>query len=293
MTKKVAEVLETVKDAILPAPTYKTTRKRFEDSTDFAQALVKGDKITTSKDVAALPSLGFKPEEQHEVERVEGDLIHLKGGKKLMSEWFIPEVVRRERVRRKPNRALLVQLSEAFAKLRWADFKVDMDQEIVKAKDSVVKAQAEVERAQNRLKQTQDAVTRLEAAKADGDKWPSELAAQVISLVDQKLFTNFEIVNEDGLDAFIAYTGPLYDEKKERSEYAIKVYPTKARTRVIIENVTPGKLPTDVPHNEGRSGSCNVCFGDKQTDLETLIRSEDWRRTLIMIRAFLEGNRLN
>lgn len=293
MTSKIAEAVEKVKDAVLPTPTYKTTIKKFEDSTDFAAALVKGDKIKTTKDVASVPSLGVKPDEQHEVDRVEGELIYLKGGKKLMSEWFVPEVARRERVRRKANRALLIQLAEAFAKLRWTDFKVGVDQEIVSAKDAAVKAQAEVERAQNRLKQTQDAVIRLEEAKVNGDQWPDELAAQVISLVDQKLFTNFEIVNEDGLDTFIAYTGPLYDEKKERSEYAIKVYPTKARTSVVIENVTPGKSPTDVPHNEGRSGTCNVCFGDKTTDLETLIRSEDWRRLLIMIRAFLEGNRIN
>lgn len=292
MTKKVAQVLETVKDAILPAPTYKTTIKKFEDSTDFAAALVKGDKIKTTKDVATLASLGFKPEEQHEVEKVEGDLIFLKGGKKLMSEWFIPEVTRRERLRAKANRTLVASLANAFARLRWADFKVDMEQEIVKAKDAVTKAQTDLERAQNRVKQCEDAVVRLEAAKTDGDRWPSELATQVVSLVDQKLFTNFEIVNEDGLDTFIAYTGPLYDEKKVRSEYAIKVYPTKARLRVVVENVTPDKLPTDVPHNNGVSLS-NVCFGDKQNDLDTLIRSEDWRRTLIMIRAFLEGNRLN
>lgn len=293
MTSKVAEAVEKVKDAVLPAPTYKTTIKKFEDSTDFAAALVKGDKIKTTKDAATLSSLGFKADEQHEVEKVEGDLIYLKGGKKLMSEWFVPEVARRERVRRKADRKSLIQLAATFAKLRWADFKVGMDHEIATAKDAVTKAQADLERAQNRVKQTQDAVTRLEEAKVNGDQWPDELADQVISLVDQKLFTNFEVVNEDGLDTFIAYTGPLYDEKKERAEYAIKVYPTKARTRVVIENVTPGKSPTDVPHNEGRSGTCNVCFGDKTTDLETLIRSEDWRRLLIMIRAFLEGNRLN
>jgi hypothetical protein len=307
MVGKLMDLKEGVKDKLLGAATYKTTVKTFDDAEDFAKNLVTGDRIVTGVEIGTVPSLGVAAGTQHEVDRVEGDLIILKGGKRITAEWFVPQVTRRERVRQKVNRANLLVLAADFAARRWADFKVGIDKDIEEAKVQVTKAQTEVERSQNRLKQVQDAVVKLEQAKVGGEQWPEVLAASLVSLVDQKLFTNFEIIEDGVSKVFIAYTGPIEvvkvregerklgdgDPTTERGEFAIKVYEPKAMTRVVIENVAPGKLPTDVPFNENRGGASNVCFGDQGTEIESLIKSEDWRRLLIMIRSFLEGNRKN
>jgi len=312
MVSKLKDLAEGAKDKLLGAATYKTTVKTFDDAEDFAKNLVTGDRIVTGAAIGTVPSLGVAANTQHEVERIEGDLIVLKGGKKIMAEWFVPQVTRRERVRVKANRASLLTLTAEFAARRWADFKVGIDKDIEEAKLQVTRHETEVERAQNRLKQVQDAVVKLEQAKVGGEAWPQVLAANLISLVDQKLFTNFEIIEDGVSKVFIAYTGPIQITKvqsgkagggdhkpgetftaTERGEFAIKIYEPKALTRVVIENVAPGKLPTDVPFNENRGGASNVCFGDQGTEIESLIKSEDWRRLLIMIRSFLEGNRKN
>lgn len=308
MVSKLKDLKESVKDTFLGVATYKTTVKKFDDAEDFAKNLVIGDRIVTGVDIGNIPALGVAANTQHEVERVEGDVIVLKGGKRIMAEWFVPQVVRRERVRQKASRTVLLALTNAFADRRWADFKVGIDKDIEEAKSQVTKQTTEVERAQNRLKQVQDAVVKLEQAKVGGEQWPNVLAASLMSLVDQKLFTNFEMIEDGVSKVFIAYTGPIQIVKggqdsarkegeaapaTERGEFAIKIYEPKALTRVVIENVAPGKLPTDVPHNENRGGASNVCFGEHGTEIESLIKGEDWRRLLIMIRSFLEGNRKN
>lgn len=305
MVSKLAAAAEGVKDKILGTPTYKTTVKKFDEPEEFAAALVKGDTIVAGPDIAHF-NLGIAAGSQHEVDHVEGETVVLKGGRKLMAELFVQQLTRRERVRVKANRTELLALARVFATKRWADFSVDMDKRITTAQENVAKAAAEVERAMNRHKQSEEVVASLQRAKINGNAWSAELVASLISLVDQKLFSNFEIIQDGNSQVFIVYTGPILvtpvvpnakpeDKKPEpvRGEYAVKIYEPKALTRVVIENVGPGKLPTDVPFNEGRSGVCNVCFGDQGTELSSLIQSEDWRRLLIMIRAFLEGNRKN
>lgn len=300
MASKLADVAEGVKDRVFGAPTYQTKVKRFANGETLAKNLVKGDMVVAGDSVGAMPSFGIASGSQHEVERVEGLVLVLKGGKRILAEWFIPEVRRRERVRQKADRQTLIGLVASFAASRWNEFKNRLDQEITTAKVEVTKAEADVLRAQNRLKQTQDAVVALEKAKVDGEAWPRGLADKMINLVDKKLFTNFEIVKEGEVDVFIAYTGPLWIEAKpeskverQRGEYALKLYPSTSRTRIVVENVMPGKLPTDVPFNEGRAGGSNVCFGGQNSELENLIRNEDWVRALTMVRVFLEGNRTN
>ncbi len=306
MVSKLAAAADGVKDKILGTPTYKTTVKKFDDPEEFAAALVKGDDVVAGPDVAHFNTLGLVVGSQYVVERVENDVIILSGGKRVMAELFVQQLTRRERVRVKANRAELMELASAFASMRWVDFRLDMDNRITMAQENVVKAATEVERAMNRHKQSEDIVTSLRRSKISGKAWSAELVASLISLVDQKLFSNFEIIQDGNSHVFIVYTGPILvtpvvpnakpeDKKPDavRGEYAVKIYEPKALTRVVIENVGPGKLPTDVPFNEGRSGVCNVCFGDQGTELSSLIQSEDWIRLLIMIRAFLEGNRKN
>lgn len=300
MAGKLAQAVESVKDKVLGAPIYKTTVKKFKTTDLFLKALVNGDVVIASDSISAMPNFGIASGSSHEIDKVVGKVLVLRSGRRILAEWFVPEIRRRERVRQKADRPTLIALASAFAATRWADFKGRIDAEIKAAEDQVVRAVSEVERAQNRLKQVQDAVVKLKQAKVDGEAWPLALADRLISVVDQKLFTNFEQVREGEVNVFIVYTGSVWAEKKagdpmsrERGEYALKIYPQGSPTRIVIENVAPGKLAGDVPHNENRSGICNVCFGGQNSDLETLVRDEDWCRALTMIRAFLEGNRTN
>lgn len=300
MVAQLKDALETVKDAVLPSPTYRTTKKKFKNDDLFLKALVPGDQVMAKDEIAQMPGLGINSRSTHEIERVDGKCLVLKGGKRILAEWFLPEVSRRERVRHKVARPVLMSIACDFAKRRWADFRDRLDIEIKSAEEQVVKAQTEVERAQNRLKQVQEAVVKLQQAKVDDKSWPVQLTGKLLSLIDQKLFTNFEQLKEADYDVFVLYTGPMWaltrigdPASKIRGEYALKIYPTKAKTRIVVENVASGKLPGDVPFNENRIGVCNICFGELTTQMETLVRDEDWVRALIMVRAFLEGNRSN
>jgi hypothetical protein len=305
MTSKITDAVETVKDAILPSPTYKTTRKKFRTAELFAKTLIKGDTVVAKQEIAAMVSFGIPAGSSHEIVKIEGQILHLKGGKQIMAEWFVPEISRRERIRRKADRETLVRLATQFALGRWDDFRSRLDKEITDARAAVVKQQEEVTRAQNKLKQAQDSVASLEKAKLDGNVWPSMLSAKLVALVDQKVFTNFEQTREGDLDVFIAYTGPLWIEpqapvpagvakpEKVRGEYAMKIYPSTAKLRIVVENIAPGKLPTDVPYNQLQTGSCNICFGGQNDVIHTLIQNEDWTRALTMVRVYLEGNRSN
>lgn len=304
MTSKLTDAVETVKDALLPAPTYKTKTTKFKNSTLFAKGLIKGDSVVAKEEIAAMTSFGIAAGTSHEIEKIEGEILHLKGGKQIMAEWFVPQVSRRERIRRKADRDTLVRLAATFAAARWQDFRSRLDKEIETAKSTATKQQEEVVRAQNKLKQAQDAVASLEKAKLDGNVWPSMLSSKLVDLVDQKVLTNFEQVREGDVDVFVAYTGPIWIEpkpdgaaaakaEKVRGEYAIKIYPTGAKLRIVVENVAPGKLAGDVPYNQLQTGSCNICFGGQNDALHTLIQNEDWTRALTMVRVYLEGNRSN
>jgi len=300
MTGMVKDVIEKVKDRVLPAPTYRTTMRKFKNLDQFVQALAPGDQVVASPLISGMPSLGIDPGSTHEIESVDRSVLVLKGGQRILAEWFVPEVRRRERLRQRADRKSLIKLASAFSRACWFEFQTRIKDEIKLAEDNVAKAKTEVERAQNRLRQAEETVVRLIKAETDGEVWPRELADKLVGLVDKKLFTNFEQVKEGDYPVLIIYTGPIQVVRdpakptvKERGEYALKIYPVKAKTRIVIENVAPGKLPTDVPFNENRLGVCNVCFGNQETELSNLIRDEDWVMALTMIRAFLEGNRIN
>lgn len=306
MSGKLAEAVETVKDAILPAPSYKTVVKKFDDAEAFAKALIKGDFVTADAAIGSIASLGITSGSTHEIDRVDGEILVLKGGKQIRAEWFIHEVKRRERVRIKADRKTMVDLVMIFAQRRWSDFSVRVDSEIATAKSQVLSQQQEVERAQSKLKQATEAVANLERAKVEGTVWPRSLGDKLMGLIDQKLFTNFEYLREGDRDVFVAYTGPLWIEQKVpagaaagtkpekiRGEYAMKIYPQGSPVRIVVENVAPGKLPGDVPYNQLSTGACNICFGDQNSVVQSMIQSEEWMRALTMVRVYLEGNRSN
>lgn len=303
MADKIKDAVESVKDKVLQSPTYKTTTKKFRSPEEFAKALLKGDTVKAIDAIGRMPSWGIAAGSQHEIVDVKGSLLVLKSGKSILAEWFVPEVSRRERIRRKPDMNVMLQLATLFATKRWEEFRGRIDAEIAAAEKQAATAQLDLERAQNKLKQSQDNVARLKVAKVDGGAWPRTMAVKLMALIEQKVFTSFEIVKEGAVDVFIVYTGPIWVEKKkaeagkepelERGEYAMKVYPAGSPTRVVVENVAPGKLPGDVPYNEGRQGPCNICFGGQNEEAQALIQNEDWTRVLTMIRVYLEGNRSN
>jgi hypothetical protein len=289
---KIMEMIEKIKDAVLPAPTYRIKVVRFKDQADFFAKLMRGD-VVVAKDAAA--TVGLVGGSEHEVEAASGGVLSLKGGKKLLAEWFRPEVRRRVRVRTKADLAIQRQFAENFARDRWDSFSAQIDQRIAKAKTDVAESEAAIQRAQNILRMRQDNVVRLEASKVSGDVWPRALADRLMGLVESKLFTNIEMVAEGDNHVLIAYTGPMEvlvkDGQGQRGEYAIKVFPFGAPTRIVIENVMPGHLASDVPFNENSTGMCNVCFGDQRAEMQAMIDEEDWVRLLTLIRVYLEGNR--
>jgi hypothetical protein len=291
MTSKVHEAVERVKDAILPAPTYRTKTVKFKVRDQFLKSLTRGDVIVAGDGANAM---GLVLGAEHEIEKVEGKIVTLKGGKRILAEFFRPEVRRRERIRTKVDFATQRTFLSSFAQARWADFRQNIDAMIKKGQSDVVKAERDLEHAQNKLRQLQDNVVRLEASKVSDNVWPTTLTNRLVSLIEGKLFSNFELIREGDFQVLIAYTGPMdsgINGEKKRAEYAVKVFPPKAPTRIVIENVTPGALPSDVPVNEGRTGICNVCFGGQEADIRAMLEDENWVRLLTLIRAFLEGNR--
>lgn len=293
---KILETVERVKDAILPAPTYKTRVVKIKDPKDFLSKLLRGDVVVANQ---AATTIGLVPGSEHEITAIEGPLLVFKDGKKRLAEWFRPELRRRERVRTRVDLVAQRAMVHDFAHSRWQSFSTQIDQRIAKSKDDAAKAEADLQRAQNALKMRQENVVKLEASKVSGDVWPAALVNKMMGLIETRLFSNVELVQEGERRVLVAYTGPINttvdvdggSHDVQRGEYAIKVYPGGAPTRIVIENVRPGKLASDVPYNENGTGLCNVCFGDQRGEMQAMVDDEEWVRLLTLIRVYLEGNR--
>jgi len=290
--RKIMDAVEKVKDEVLPIPTYRTRVVKVKDPKDFAAKLLRGDVVVAGQ---ASTSIGLVPGSEHEVTAIYGEVLVFKDGKRRLAEWFRPELRRRERVRVKVDIAAQQKMIEDFAHSRWQSFSTQIDGRIAKVKSEVAESEAAIQRAHNIMKMRNENLVRLEASKVGGEVWPAALAGKLLALVKSRLFANVEMVQEGERRVLVAYTGPMEVEAKpgvtRRGEYAIKVFPEGSPTRIVIENVGPGQVASDVPHNENTSGLCNVCFGDQRGEIQSIVDDEDWPRVLTMIRVYLEGNR--
>ena len=285
MVKKI----EGVKDKLLGGVTYKTRTTKFEDVAELLKVLSKGDFVVAGEDAKVVD---LEPGSAHEVKSVNGTAIKLSDGKEFQVEFFDPVVKRRERIRKKADPRAVRRLVTVFVGNRWAAFKANAGSLITASKESVARAQEGLKQAQARLEDVQKSLESLENVGADEKAWSASLTEKMVALVTSKLYANFEMIEEEEKQVLVAYTGLIEDSiTKVRTEYAVKIFPAGSKTRIMVENITPGKDKFDVPFHENRTGVCNICFGDQSSDFQNVVNEENWVKALTLVHSFLAGNR--
>lgn len=275
------KTLSKAKKAASGPISYKTKTIKVKNEEELLAQAKRGDIVHVRPDAKAIK---LDPTKEYRVTGITPETEDVEGsleldGTKVLAEWIILSIIRKERIRAKVDMKKVLLTIKVFAGAAFQNVKAGFVEQVRFLENEEVEVR-------NKLDGIREKIADLKDSKTASADFVDLISSRLTTLLESGLYTNFERHKEGDHEVLYAYTPTLGEASI--GDYLVKIYPKGCSQRIVIENLAPGN--SNVPCAGDGPGLSNVCFGKAADKVRSAVDAEEWPILLTLLHDFLDGD---